>query len=352
VRTVCNHLQSPLIHQRLTLLHQCARAALHHSTDPRTNHRLSANPHSNLGQLATTKTEETQRRLPMIWRLPVHNSEKEVLWRLLFLPPTSQRQLQQFVQGKLKASKKCGCGWAAPVSPDPLLALRDHRFWSCHIAVTARHLLQHHLPPGTQIQPTHLWLASPPSPSIHPGVWAIVALATLNSISRAQAHQKALRRNTYIQAGQRARDNNNVERPLSVFSGWEPPQQQQQQQQPHNLDPLEQKQQQPHNSEPQEQPQQQQQQQQKRLDQHTLEQQRQKARRSASLNILCALQDFASTKILPKGWDNIPANHPFLGVEQDPNEGPIGGGDLTNQHSESGLALKLIVRLSLEGVEL
>ena len=61
-------------------------------------------------------------------------------------------------------------------------------------------------------------------------------------------------------------------------------------------------------------------------------------------------QDFASTKILPKGWDNIPANHPFLGVEQDPHalsEGPIGGGDLTNQHSESGLALKLIVRLSL-----
>jgi len=113
-------------------------------------------------------------------------------------------------------------------------------------------------------------------------------------------------------------------------------------------------QQQPHNSEPQEQPQQQQQQQQQqRLDQHTLEQQRQKARRSASRNILCALQDFASTKILPKGWDNIPANHPFLGVEQDPNnEGPIGGGDLTNQHSESGLALKLIVRLSLEGVEL
>ena len=95
----------------------------------------------------------------------------------------------------------------------------------------------------------------------------------------------------------------------------------------------------------------QQQQQQQRLDQHTLEQQRQKARRSASLNILCALQDFASTKILPKGWDNIPANHPFLGVEQDPHEGPIGG-DLTNQHSESGLALKLIVRLSLEGVEL
>jgi hypothetical protein len=64
------------------------------------------------------------------------------------------------------------------------------------------------------------------------------------------------------------------------------------------------------------------------------------------------LQDFASTKILPKGWDNIPANHPFLGVEQDPHEGPIGGGGLTNQHIESGLALKLIVRLSLEGVEL
>jgi len=39
-------------------------------------------------------------------------------------------------------------------------------------------------------------------------------------------------------------------------------------------------------------------------------------------------------------------------VEQDPHEGPIGGGGLTNQHSESGLALKLIVRLSLEGVEL
>jgi hypothetical protein len=35
--------------------------------------------------------------------------------------------------------------------------------------VAARRLLQHHLPPGTQIQPTHLWLAFPPSPSIHPG---------------------------------------------------------------------------------------------------------------------------------------------------------------------------------------
>ena len=52
------------------------------------------------------------------------------------------------------------------------------------------------------------------------------------------------------------------------------------------------------------------------------------------------------------GTISIPANHPFLGVEQDPHEGPIGGGDLTNQHSESGLALRLIVRFSLEGVEL
>jgi hypothetical protein len=120
----------------------------------------------------------------------------------------------------------------------------------------------------------------------------MVALTTLNAISRAQDHQKALRHSTYIQAGQRARDNNS-DCPLSAFSGWEHPkqQQQQQQQQQHlNLEPQQQQQQQPHNLEPQQQQQQQQKQRQQQncLDQHTLMQQQRRARRHALLNILCA----------------------------------------------------------------
>jgi len=80
-----------------------------------------------------------------------------------------------------------------------------------------------------------------------------------------------------------------------------------------------------------------------------LAQQQQRARRHALLNTLCALQDFASTKILPKGWDEIPTHHPFLAVEQDPQEGPIGGGNPADPNSELGPALKLTVRLSLVG---
>ena len=129
-------------------------------------------------------------RLSEVWRLPWENSWKEVWWRLLLhgVPGAGGHDVGQ--------RGPCPCGWRPPDDlPLPLVSLqqRDHAFWVCPVAVAVRRLLQHFLPSGVVVQPCHLWLLTPPHPSVHAGVWVVVGLAALTALDRARRYMWSLR---------------------------------------------------------------------------------------------------------------------------------------------------------------
>lgn len=134
--------------------------------------------------------QHLQARLPYVWQLPWDNKWKEVWWRLLLggLPGAGGHGV--CLRGA------CPCGWSTPsymTNQQGAVAQTAHVMWQCAPAQAVRALLQHHLPPSTPLLPKHLWLLSPPSPAIHPGVWAVVALAALHSIYGARSYMWALR---------------------------------------------------------------------------------------------------------------------------------------------------------------
>jgi len=91
-------------------------------------------------------------------------------------------------------------------SSSPAALLRNHRFWECPVAQAVRLVLQHNLPPNTQLQAHHLLLAAPPCPEVQPVVWAVVTLAALTAIHRTQLTLLSQRRMQHIAAGQAARE--------------------------------------------------------------------------------------------------------------------------------------------------
>lgn len=109
------------------------------------------------------------------WRAPCDNRHKEILWFLLYdAIPTA----------KLLAARStsetwpCVCGHPCPG--------REHHFWECPVAVAVTTELQRHLPAVVgQLHISHIWLGQPP-PSVHPGSWAVIALAALNAMERAR----------------------------------------------------------------------------------------------------------------------------------------------------------------------
>lgn len=129
-------------------------------------------------------------RMHHVWRLPWDNKWKEVWWRLLL------GGLQGAGGHGVCLRGACPCGWEVPQYLDNqqgAAAQAAHVMWHCPPARAVRDLLQHHLPPSTHLLPEHLWLLSPPSPSIHPGVWAVVALAALHAIYAARSYMWAQR---------------------------------------------------------------------------------------------------------------------------------------------------------------
>ena len=129
-------------------------------------------------------------RLPHVWRLPWDNKWKEVWWRLLL------GGLQGAGGHGVCLRGACPCGWSVPAFFDDVrgaAAECAHVMWHCPPAQAVRALLQHHLPPSTALFPQHLWLLQPPAPTIHPSVWAVVALAALHSIYSARSYMWAQR---------------------------------------------------------------------------------------------------------------------------------------------------------------
>ena len=126
---------------------------------------------------------ELRPRLGRVWRMQWDNQHKEIWWRLLLngVPGAGGHDIG------LKGP--CPCGWAPAAhlsNAGRAAAQRAHVFWHCPAAGEVCKVLAHNLPPGVQLRPQHVWLLQPPTPAIHWGVWAVVALSALKAMACAR----------------------------------------------------------------------------------------------------------------------------------------------------------------------
>ena len=159
-------------------------------------------------------------RLPHVWRLPWDNKWKEVWWRLLL------GGLQGAGGHGVCLRGACPCGWSVPAFFDDVrgaAAECAHVMWHCPPAQAVRALLHHHLPPSVVLSPQHLWLLQPPVSTIHPGVWAVVALAALHSIYSARSYMWAQRCQRAEVAAQRLVRPQLQQLQLGQCPGWQCP---------------------------------------------------------------------------------------------------------------------------------
>ncbi len=111
---------------------------------------------------------------PRLWKLPMPNTYKEVLWRLAVQGVTGAGGLGV----NLPLTCVCGChglgqGHATPVQ------LRQHAFWECPVAQAVRQELAQGLG-GMTVQQWQVWLLQKPTgTAMQARVWRVVALAAL-----------------------------------------------------------------------------------------------------------------------------------------------------------------------------
>jgi hypothetical protein len=117
-----------------------------------------------------------------VWRLPLPNSHKEVLWRLSVNGVSGAGGHDQV------PSRPCPCGWrpspaerqwpAAQGAP----AARAHVFCHCPVARAVFAAVAACLPPAVHLQRRHVWLCIPPGGDINLSVWRVVCLAALSAM--------------------------------------------------------------------------------------------------------------------------------------------------------------------------
>lgn len=114
--------------------------------------------------------------LKRLWKLPVENYQKEVVWRLVLdgLPTIA----------RLHSQSTCPCGTAQ--GPD---AGREHVYFECAAIQPILHSImiqlqgEWELPPQQQpIQKHHVWLAVRPTAALHQGIWDVVCLSALSAM--------------------------------------------------------------------------------------------------------------------------------------------------------------------------
>ena len=120
--------------------------------------------------------------LGRLWKLPIDNSHKEIVWRLaLDGLPTIQRLH--------KHTQVCGCGGAVGDA-----AGRQHVYFECaavqQILDSIMQQLQDEwaLPAQTpSLQRHHLWLAVRPTETLHQGIWDMVCISALKAMDGCRA---------------------------------------------------------------------------------------------------------------------------------------------------------------------
>jgi hypothetical protein len=120
--------------------------------------------------------------LSAVWRLPLPNLHKEVLWRL------SINGVSGAGGHDLVPSRPCPGGWRP--SPEERAwptatgapAARAHVFYSCPVAQAVFDAVKACLPPPLRLQRHQLWLCIPPCVDINLSVWRVVCLAALSAM--------------------------------------------------------------------------------------------------------------------------------------------------------------------------
>jgi hypothetical protein len=125
-------------------------------------------------------TSELLQLLSRLWQLPWDNQRKELFWRLCVdgLPTAARMHL---------LGEPCACGSLAPD--------RKHHYWDCPVAEAVIVELQQGLSDFVHCQPLrvdHVWLARPPSPSIHHDLWMVISLAALLGMNAGRKRLVAL----------------------------------------------------------------------------------------------------------------------------------------------------------------
>lgn len=114
--------------------------------------------------------------LKFIWKLPVPNVYKEVLWKLAVDGVAGARARHPWLP-----LHRCGCG------ADGVSDMRLHHFWECPVAQAVVSAMRRELETGNFPLPVclrqHLWLLrSPNTAACHKLVWSCVCLAALHAM--------------------------------------------------------------------------------------------------------------------------------------------------------------------------
>jgi exonuclease III len=126
---------------------------------------------------------ELQKVFTRLWSLKWDNSRKELFWRLTVDGVANAARMHMF-------GEPCACGGA--VGPG-----RAHLYWDCPVAQSVlaevTRGLQAQMPGCPSVQRVHVWLARPPSPSLHRQLWLVISQATLLGMDRGQRVLTGLR---------------------------------------------------------------------------------------------------------------------------------------------------------------
>jgi hypothetical protein len=120
--------------------------------------------------------------LGRLWKLPVENSHKEIVWRLALNGlPTIQRLH--------RTNQVCGCGGAVGAA-----AGRQHVYFECEAVQSIINSIMQQLqgewalPAHTpSIQRHHIWMAVRPTEALHQGVWDMVCISALKAMDTSRA---------------------------------------------------------------------------------------------------------------------------------------------------------------------
>ena len=100
-----------------------------------------------------------------VWRLRMDNRVKEVWWMLILNGLKTA--------ARLHVHRPCPCG--ALVVPG-----RPHTFWACPVAAAVVATIQRSMPhPQAPLAVRHFWLLEPPAPTLHVGLWHVIALCAI-----------------------------------------------------------------------------------------------------------------------------------------------------------------------------
>ena len=136
----------------------------------------TAELHGDSIRLRTTSFLHSFRK---VWKLPVENKHKEILWRL------AVNGVAGAGGHDICSRQPCACGHqltAAQVRNQRSQLHRQHVFWECPVAHGVREQLQRGLGEGAAaVQQWQVWLLQPP-PRVRPAVWRMVALAALEAM--------------------------------------------------------------------------------------------------------------------------------------------------------------------------